>query len=463
MRAACYLRELPEPTLDAQHRAFVAYCDDNGLEAGPAFTDTGDLPGASEFRRMLRLLARGERGFTVVAVAALAVLGDGVREQALRYLQLAAAGLPLRLADGRDPDEALLDAWRTRRPGERRRERARESMRKRALRGEPQGRPPYGYRITARRLEPAPEEALVVRRIFDAYLGDGDGVRRIAQRLNGAGLHTRRGGPWSMGAVRDVLRNPVYTGTYRRLGVVVPRAHEPIVAKRRFEAAQRLRAARRTTAGPQRRRRYLLSGLARCGYCGSRLIGARRQSRRSGARSGEEDGEPGEYRYYQCGSRASQGRCAYHTRRADELEESVRRRLVAPPDRDEPAPAEAPAGEQGDGERRVEARRRARQRKIDRMLELRASGRWTAQQLRSAAAGLAPEELADEAAHGDAAARPAPGESDEAPRRQALAAARARLAERWDGLDFEQRRRLLTELVSAVIVTDDDVRVQFAA
>ena len=156
-----------------------------------------------------------------MAVAQRQALGDRVRDQITRMLQITAVGGTLRFAEG-DAAAILLDAWRERQPDERRRERARESMRRRALRGQVLGRPPYGYRVEGRRLRVDAAEAEVVREIFRRCLDDDAGVRRITAALNDRGARTRRGGPWSTAGVRDVLRNAVYIGTYARLGVVVP-------------------------------------------------------------------------------------------------------------------------------------------------------------------------------------------------------------------------------------------------
>ena len=460
MKAVCYLRDLPEPSLEAQQRAFLNYCARSGLEVGPTFTEVGAEGTAPEFRRMLNALERERRGFTSVVIAALPVLGARVREQARRYLQLAASGLALQLADGGDADEALLRAWGRSGPPERRRERVREAMRGRALRGEVLGRPPFGYRSMDRHLRVDAAESAVVREIFRACVEEGEGIRRIAGRLNAAGLRTRRGGPWNMASVRDVLRNPVYVGTYRRLGVVVPHAHEPIVERRQFDEVQRLLAERRTSPGRQSRRQYLLAGLARCGYCGNRLIGVRR-SRRVAGGSGE-----AEYVYYQCSSRTNQSRCGYHTRRAEELERIVRERVAAPPRRGKAIEAAAArGGTTAAAEQRADAGRRARLRALDRMLERRASGEWTAPQLRSRAAALALEDLQWEGEQERSAAAGAGGGAEkrnDAARRRALEAARRRLGREWDALDFEHRRALLREVVAAVIAKDDEVQVQFA-
>ena len=109
-------------------------------------------------------------------------------------------------------------------------DRVRAAMRRKAVKGEVLGRPPYGYKVgSARRLELVPEEAVVVRYIFRLYLQEDMGIRLIARRLNEEGLKTRRGGNWSMVSIRDILRNRAYLGTYSRFDVHVQR--QPSVAR----------------------------------------------------------------------------------------------------------------------------------------------------------------------------------------------------------------------------------------
>lgn len=91
-------------------------------------------------------------------------------------------------------------------------------------------KPPYGYkrvRIKGDKgwtLEPVPEEAEVVRLMFDlCAIGelqkDGTnkrlGVDLIVRRLNTLKYRTRGGGCWVPSTVRDMLRNPVYIGKIR--------------------------------------------------------------------------------------------------------------------------------------------------------------------------------------------------------------------------------------------------------
>lgn len=453
MQAVCYLRALPDEALDAQRAAFHAYCARVQHSAGGEYVDDASAPGASgELRRMLRELAAEPRPDTEVVIAALAVLGGTAREQARRYLQLTALSIPLAIADGTDPAAALLAAWDERDPSERRREQVRQGMRQRALRGEVLGRAPYGYRVSGRHLVADPDEAVVVREVFRSYIEDGEGVRRIAQALNAGTLRTRRGGPWSMVSVRGLLRNPVYTGTYRRLGIVVPTEHEALVTREQFQAVQERMAARRTSFAPQHRGEYLLAGLARCGYCGNHLIGVRRSRRMAGA------DEPQVYTYYQCESRTNQSRCDYHTRRADELERRVRAflRLASPP-ADFAGATPAPPEEAIE---RVRARRRSLRRQLDGLLERHASGEWTAARLREEGSTLALLDLQAEEEQAQLEARDTP--VDQARRHGELAAARRKLVRDWSRLPFAEQRDLLRRVMTGVVVTDDAIRLELA-
>ena len=95
--------------------------------SGSGRRGSGDAPQLRRLLRQLREQQHGRQGaFSVVVIAELPVLGASATEQARRYLQLEALGLPLRLADGGDPDRALIAAWQRRGDDERRRERVRD-------------------------------------------------------------------------------------------------------------------------------------------------------------------------------------------------------------------------------------------------------------------------------------------------------------------------------------------------
>ena len=161
-------------------------------------------------------------------------------------------------------------------------EEVRRGMREKVSRGEPVTAPPFGYRMRGKRFAPDPDEAAAVRMLYSGLLS-GLGCAELAERLNAAGIRTRRGNRWEGRAVRYVLRNPAYVGELRwnpsgplnrspsAAGtLLLGGVHEPIVDKRTWDAAQAL-------LGPERPRRRgaapcMLRGLVRCGSCGSLLV-----------------------------------------------------------------------------------------------------------------------------------------------------------------------------------------------
>ena len=169
-------------------------------------------------------------------------------------------------------------------------------------------------------LEIVADSAAVVELIFRLYVTDEIGFRLIAQHLNEREITTRSGSAWNAVTIRDILRNPVYTGTYSRFGMRLPRSHEPIVSAELFRSAQDLMRKRRPIGRVSHPEPFLLSGLTRCARCGNGMMGVTRRQkwrRKDGRRAS------GVYRYYQCQSRQSQGRCEYGTWRAHLLERAV--------------------------------------------------------------------------------------------------------------------------------------------
>lgn len=83
-------------------------------------------------------------------------------------------------------------------------------------------KPPYGYKRKKLEnekgwmLEIAPEEAAVVRQIFEWYLrgenGEELGCSKIAARLTEMGIRPREKSKWGAETILQMLKNPVYTG-----------------------------------------------------------------------------------------------------------------------------------------------------------------------------------------------------------------------------------------------------------
>jgi len=78
----------------------------------------------------------------------------------------------------------------------------------------------YGYHWLAGtdgRKRPAqkPEEIAHVLKIIDMYLAEPVGLKLMARRLDGHGIPTRQGGPWSHTTVRSILTNRMLIGEVR--------------------------------------------------------------------------------------------------------------------------------------------------------------------------------------------------------------------------------------------------------
>jgi DNA invertase Pin-like site-specific DNA recombinase len=123
---------------------------------------------------------------------------------------------------------------------------------------------PYGYR---RRedgtLEPDAEQA---PHVIEAYR------LAAAQDVSAASLYLEENAPgrtWTTATVRRMLASRTYLGESRNGSAVNAEAHEALVSRSEWEAGQREPRRRRAAAT------FPLSGLARCGTCGSAMAGSR--------------------------------------------------------------------------------------------------------------------------------------------------------------------------------------------
>lgn len=107
--------------------------------------------------------------------------------------------------------------------------------------------------------------------------------RDVMREWNARGLHTPTGGEWQPQTVKQVMRSPRLAGwlvhkgsiaTHSQTGALIRSTAEPILDDESFEA---LLSATESDSGSfteaSGRRRYLLSGLARCQVCGGRMVG----------------------------------------------------------------------------------------------------------------------------------------------------------------------------------------------
>jgi DNA invertase Pin-like site-specific DNA recombinase len=465
MKAIGFFRVPPSAqrgdSLAAQNRGFLEFCERQGYDIAVTFVETADTNGhRSGFRQLVDYLRRPDQGFVVVVARTLDSMGADRSEAVRRYFQLQSLGAQVAFFGGpADPIAEVVRTWSGESEREKLGERVRAAMRRKAVRGEVLGRPPYGYRVgMRRRLELVPEEAVIARYIFRLYLQQGLGIRLIARRLNEEGFRTRRGGNWSMVSIRDILRNRVYLGTYSRFGVRVPGSHPALVTPDDFRAVQDRLNARRNNYSKRQPSPFLLAGLVQCGHCGHKMIGvSRRQSWRR--RSGSEG--RASYRYYQCESRTNQSMCDYHTQRADELEEQVRARLDSMDG--EPLLAQAGDETQVMAEARARAERlrlrvKSLDRRLDEQISAAAKGRISRDQLqklsmKTAAQRLQLEEELEEVE------RDIKEQADASERARGRRKALIALLDGWSSLALNDKQALLRDVLERVVVRDEGIQV----
>jgi site-specific DNA recombinase len=126
------------------------------------------------------------------------------------------------------------------------------------------GTPPYGYKTENRKLVTVPEEAEIIRRIFNVYKQTKSRTK-VREELEIAGAKTRQGKPFSKGTIEAMLKNPVYAGKLFENEELFDGNHEPIIDADLFFA---LNQATPVSYHKKRVRKtdkvFLLKGLVKC-------------------------------------------------------------------------------------------------------------------------------------------------------------------------------------------------------
>lgn len=127
------------------------------------------------------------------------------------------------------------------------------------------------------------DEAAVLREATTRLL-HGDSLRSIVLDLNSRSLFTSTGHTWIARSLKRVLLNPRNAGIveHREAGRIKA-VWEPIISEDDQARLQALFNDPKHQLRPGRPRKYLLSGLLRCGACGSRLVSVNARNSRGRA------------------------------------------------------------------------------------------------------------------------------------------------------------------------------------
>jgi len=143
----------------------------------------------------------------------------------------------------------------------------------------------YNYHKETGTVTINPAQALAVKFIFKSYLA-GRSITKLRDDLN---EKFPKEIAWNYRAVRKILDNPVYCGFNQYKGEIYPGNHEPIISKEEYDKTQsELKIRQRIAAENANPRpfqaKYILSGIAQCGYCGAPLKIILGMKRKDGSR-----------------------------------------------------------------------------------------------------------------------------------------------------------------------------------
>lgn len=298
-------------SLEEQERRVAAYIKAQGWEHVETFTERG-VSGAVPFierPEFSRLLASLDDGVDRVVIPKLDRLGRSTMDLLSAIERVAAAGAAVvSIGEGIDTSTPVGKLTRTLLAAiaeferDRLAERVAEVTEARARKGGWHGGPrPFGYDYAPEGggLVEKPSEAVIVRRIFTAYIA-GRSQRQIARNLNADGIRPKNGREWIQGTISKMLANPVYGGYVHLKGETYDGSHDAIVDPETWRKAEQMRRATVRSDGGRGRtptaNHVLSGGLLRCG-CGAAMNAITKPTRTPGVR----------YEVYACSGRNQHG------------------------------------------------------------------------------------------------------------------------------------------------------------
>ncbi len=167
-------------------------------------------------------------------------------------------------------------------------EEVKKTMTKKAELGEWQTTAPFGYRNENKSLAIIPEEAKMIRYIFEQYVS-GTSMFAISRQMNQMGFLTHRGNVFEHRTIQYIINNPVYKGYMRwtpdgkvnrdysnPASIISKGTWEPIISEELWEAAaERFHKEKKTHyrhKRPETEGIHWLSSMVKCSACGRSLV-----------------------------------------------------------------------------------------------------------------------------------------------------------------------------------------------
>lgn len=313
-------------SLDAQKDRLTKFAEFQGMEIVREYCDAGksgkNIVGRPEFTRMLQDVADNRDGVNYILVFKLSRFGRNAADvlNSLQYIQDFGVNL-ICVEDGIDSskDSGKLTITVLSAVAEIEREnilvQTMEGRKQKAREGKWNGgQAPLGYTLDSKNstLIINPEEAALIKLIYEKYLYEDMGLDTIANYLNDRGYRKRKSKKteldyFTRGLIKNILDNPVYMGKiaygknvtekvkgtrdqYRRVKsedyMLVDGLHEAIIDEKVWMETK----AKRKINGVKWNKthsldhEHILSGIVKCPICGRGMAGTvrRRKNKKTG-------------------------------------------------------------------------------------------------------------------------------------------------------------------------------------
>ena len=158
---------------------------------------------------------------------------------------------------------------------------------------------PNGKRI----IQPDPEVAPFVRKMFELYASGKYSLLQVTKEIRQEGLVSRKAGTLiQKGTVHKILTNPIYYGEFDWNGKRYKGIHDPILSKELFDRVQEMMTVKGRHRSRQKKHSWAFGGMLTCGHCGCALTAEKKKGR---------------YIYYHC--TGNRGKCPESYVREEEI------------------------------------------------------------------------------------------------------------------------------------------------
>lgn len=312
-RALLYRRISPRPeedfgntSLEKQLEEMIKYCQRNNIEVVDVYTDEfksgKSFEGRDEFKEMFHRALTKEEKIDYVIVLKQDRLSREPLDTLYIMKRLNEANVNLiSIADNINTNdsnaEILVHIMSLVAQLERKFINYRTSlgMEKKAEDGHFLGGLIFGYETFNKELIIIPEEAKIVKYIFDKYAIDKWGYKKIAANLNIQGVRTKKDKDWTINAIKTILQNQIYIGNIKWRGEYNKGQHTPIIEQSLWDKTREVMQARSYLPEKIHPGSYPLSGLLKCPKCGSSMVQGNSSSTN---------------KYYQCSKNKNSGKAA---------------------------------------------------------------------------------------------------------------------------------------------------------